>query len=132
MKTKVFDMPSLYADHHVTEVRRILMEIPGVNEVYASSGFRAVEIQYDETKVSEKDLEEKLNATGYMGELLTQTESEKAESSGESTGTFMRHTAAYRQTKLTVGFSQSINQNQGRPLWPCPGLGLIQVEKEME
>ena len=132
MKTKVLDMPSLYGDHHVTEVRSILLEIPGVQEVYASSSFRVVEIQYDESKTSEKDLEKVLDKNGYFGELLTQTESEKAESSGESTGTFLRHTAAYKQTKLTVGFSQSIVQNQGRALWPCPGMGLIQLGKEME
>ena len=132
MKTKVFDLPSLYGDHHVTEVRRILMETPGVQEVYASSGFRVVEIQFDESKTNDKELENILENSGYLGELITEVESEKPESTGESTGTYFRHTTAYTQTKLTVGFSQSINQNQGRPLWPCPGIGKIQVEKEME
>ena len=132
MKTKVFDLPALYADHHVTEVRRLLLEIPGVQEVYASSGFQALEIQYDDSKLSEKDLENKLEEGGYLGKLITQIESEKPENTGESTGTYLRHTAAYAQTKLTVGFSQSIDQNQGRSLWPCPGMGLIQIEKETE
>ena len=35
------DLPAMYGDHHVVEVRRILMDIPGVEDVYASSGFRA-------------------------------------------------------------------------------------------
>jgi len=132
MKKKVFELPALFGDHHVTEVRRLLLETPGVQDVYASSGFQVVEIQYDENKISEKDLESKLVEGGYMGKLITQIESEKPESTGESTGTYLRHTAAYTQTKLTVGFSQSVDQNQGRSLWPCPGMGLIQIEKEKD
>jgi len=130
MKTKVFELPALYGDHHVTEVRRILMEIPGVNDVYASSGFRIVEISYDENKVNDLELQVKLDDAGYLGDLLTKIESEKAESSGESTGTFLRHTAAYTQTKLVVSFAQNIG-TQGRPLWPCPGMGPIKTEKEV-
>ena len=129
MKTKVFEMPALFGDHHVTEVRRILMEIPGVNDVYASSGFRIVEISYDEKKVNDLELQVKLDDAGYSGELLTKVESEKAESSGESTGTFLRHTAAYTQTKLVVSFAQNIG-SQGRPLWPCPGMGPIRTGNE--
>ncbi|MFC2063658.1 heavy-metal-associated domain-containing protein [Chloroflexota bacterium] len=132
MKIKVFDLPAMYGDHHVTEVRRLLLETQGVEDVYASSGFQAVEVQYDEKKVNEQDLEELLNKGGYLGQLITQIESEIPESTGESTGTYFRHTAAYTQTKLTVGFSQAINQNQGRALWPCPGIGLVKVEKEMD
>jgi len=130
MKTKVFELPALYGDHHVTEVRRILMEIPGVNDVYASSSFRIVEINYDEIKVNDLELQVKLDDAGYSGELLTKIESEKAESSGESTGTFLRHTAAYSQTKLVVSFAQNIGK-QGRPLWPCPGMGPISNENEV-
>jgi len=37
MKTKVIELPALFGDHHVTEVRRILNEIQGVKDVYASS-----------------------------------------------------------------------------------------------
>jgi hypothetical protein len=130
MKTKVFELPALYGDHHVTEVRRIMLETPGVQDVYASSGFRVIEIQYDENKVNDLELQVKLNDAGYLGDLLTRIESEKAESSGESTGTYLRHTAAYAQTKLVVGFAQNIGK-QGRPLWPCPGMGPIRNENEV-
>ena len=130
MKTKIFELPALYGDHHVSEVRRILLEIPGVQDVYASSGFRVVEIQYDEKKVNDLELQVKLDDSGYSGDLLTTIESEKAESSGESTGVFMRHTAAYAQTKLVVSFAQNIGK-QGRPLWPCPGMGPIHTENEV-
>ena len=132
MKTKVMELPALFGDHHVTEVRRILLEIPGVNEVYASSGFGIVEIQYDEKKVNDLELQLKLDDAGYTGELLTKVESEKAESTGNNTEIFLRHTAAYSQTKLVVGFRQNIGIQQGRPLWPCPGMGIIRNEKEVD
>jgi len=130
MKTKVFELPALYGDHHVSEVRRILMEIPGVSDVYASSSFRIVEVTYDEKKVNDLEIQIKLDDSGYSGDLLTKIESEKAESSGESTGTFLRHTAAYTQTKLVVSFAQNIGK-QGRPLWPCPGMGPIRTDNEV-
>ncbi|HBG74557.1 MAG: hypothetical protein A2X25_11030 [Chloroflexi bacterium GWB2_49_20] len=130
MKTKIFELPALYGDHHVTEVRRIMFETPGVEDVYASSGFRIIEIQYDENKINDLELQVKLDDAGYLGELLTRIESEKAESSGESTGTYLRHTAAYSQTKLVVGFAQNIGKH-GRPLWPCPGMGPIKNENEV-
>ena len=41
------ELPSMYGDHHVSEVRRILLEMEGVSEVYASSAFRAVEVEYN-------------------------------------------------------------------------------------
>jgi copper chaperone CopZ len=132
MKKKVIELPAMFGDHHVTEVRRILNEMQGVKDVYASSGFRVVEIEYDEDKVSDQELQVKLDDAGYSGELETSKESEKAESSGENTQIFLRHTAAYEQTKLVVGFGQYIGKQQSRPLWPCPGMGPIRYEKEVD
>jgi copper chaperone CopZ len=130
MKTKVFELPALFGDHHVTEVRRILLEMQGVQSVYASSSFGIVEVEYDEKKVNDLELQVKLDDAGYTGEILTKIESEKAESSGENSEIFVRHTAAYMQTKLMVGFSQKISKQQGRALWPCPGMGPIHNEIE--
>lgn len=132
MKTKIVELPAMFGDHHVTEVRRILNEMQGVQDVYASSGFRVVEINYDEGKVSDQELQSKLDETGYSGELFTSIESEKAESSGDNTQVYMRHTASYSQTKLVVGFGQNIGKQQSRPLWPCPGMGTIQNENEVK
>ena len=45
METKSFEAPALYGDHHVSEVRRILLELTGVNEVYvSSSAFQIIEV----------------------------------------------------------------------------------------
>jgi copper chaperone CopZ len=66
-KNVTFDTPALYGDHHVMEVRRILLEVPGVEDVYASSGFRIVEVTFDDEKISEAEISQKLGEAGYLG-----------------------------------------------------------------
>jgi copper chaperone CopZ len=112
----------MYGDHHVVEVRRLLFEIEGVEDVYASSGFRAVEISFDPEKANAEDLKAKLDEAGYIGELPIPVEipAESASTGGEKKG-FFRHTAAYETTNQVVSFGQTVNY-EGRALWPCPGM----------
>ncbi len=56
MEKYTLDLPTMYGDHHVLEVRRILLEIPGIQDVYASSAFRAVEVTYDPAEVISGDI----------------------------------------------------------------------------
>ncbi len=121
MKTVTIELPALFGDHHVTEIRRLLLEVPGVADVYASSCFRIAEISFDETEAKEADFEAKLEAAGYMGELPIAIEVGALEN-GEEERPYFRHSASYEQTKKTVGFAQNVNY-EGRPLWPCPGMG---------
>jgi copper chaperone CopZ len=128
METKVFETPALYADHHVSEVRRLLLEMNGVEDVYVSSAFRIVEVTYDSGKINESEIVEKLESAGYIGEFTIPTEAGvSAYQQEESSPTFFRHTSAYEQTRQTVSFTQNVSF-QGRPLWPCPGMGVINVE----
>lgn len=129
MRTKSFDVPAMYGDHHVSDVRRILLETPGVEDVYASSAFRVVEVTYDEKKVNDLELQTKLEDAGYLGEWHFHTESGKAVGTDEGATEFMRHTAVYEQIKKTVSFSQQV-AHRGRPLWPCPGMGPIRSMDE--
>ncbi len=124
MKSVTFQVPAMYGDHHVVEVRRVLSAIPGVLDIYASSAFHVVQVDFDETQTNDIDLQVKLDNAGYVGEWSILTETGKAVSSGEGTPPFMRHTATYEQTRQTVSFAQNVNY-QGRPLWPCPGMGVI-------
>jgi copper chaperone CopZ len=124
MEKRIFEVPAMYGDHHVSEVRRILLEIPGVEDVYASSAFRIVEVSFDPNITSEQAVDTKMQEAGYMGEWLLNTESGKAVGSGIGSGTFMRHTMVNEQVKQVVGFAQKVGY-QGRPLWPCPGMGPI-------
>ena len=52
MDTLTLEVKTMYGDHHVVEVRRILLGLPGVEDVYASSSFRVVEVTYDPGKVN--------------------------------------------------------------------------------
>lgn len=70
METITVDLPTMYGDHHVAEVRRILLAMPGVEDVYASSAFHVVRARVDPAQVSEADLRAKLSEAGYLGEML--------------------------------------------------------------
>jgi copper chaperone CopZ len=124
MTSVVIDVPVMYADHHVVEVRRILFGVPGVKAVDASSAFRVVKIEFDPDKTSEDALRQILAVNGYLDDLQTPTESGKP-AVGSDEKTYFRHTAAYAAAGATVSFGQEIAFS-GRPLWPCPGMGAPQ------
>jgi copper chaperone CopZ len=128
MKKITIDLPTMYGDHHVIEVRRILLAIPGVEDVYASSGFRAVEVTYDPEKVNDLEIQLKLDEAGYLGEWTILAESGVAVARTNGDGSF-RHTAVYEQTRQVVSFAQNVG-SMGRPLWPCPGMGVIKSMEE--
>ncbi len=129
METKSFVAPALYADHHVSEVRRILLELDGVTDVYASSAFQVVEVTYDESKINDLEIAVKLDEAGYLGEWTVPIELGTAAQQGAENNPFFRHTATYETTKQTVSFAQKVSY-QGRPLWHCPGIGAIKMEDE--
>jgi copper chaperone CopZ len=125
MKTVSFETPALFGDHHVTEVRRVLLELPGVFEVDASSAFQVVEVTYDPDKINDLQIALKLDQEGYLGEWTLPIEAgATAYHAAAGLKPYFRHTAAYEQTRLNVSFAQNVAY-LGRPLWPCPGLGVI-------
>ena len=122
MNSLVLEAPAMYADHHVQEVRRILLAMPGIEEVNASSAFHAVEVGFDPDRIGEDAIRKALTETGYMSELVTPAESGNPAFSGEGNGEiFYRHSEAIEAIDANVGFEQAI-PNAGRPLWPCPGM----------
>jgi copper chaperone CopZ len=123
-------LPAMYGDHHVTDVRRILLDLPGVLKVYASSAFRTVDVQYDPAQVGEDKIKAALEEAGYMGDLPQRVEPSTAFVQGSGNDDHFRHTIVYEQTKQVVSFSQKVGY-QGRPLWPCPGMGPVNnIEEE--
>lgn len=125
------DLPSMYGDHHVTEVRHLLLELPGVSEVYASSSFHVVEITYDEAQLSSDQIKAVLSEAGYLGEIPVTVERGAIGERENGDKPFFRHTVAYVQTGSSIGFAQEVPFT-GRPLWPCPGMGPIkQAEEEL-
>ena len=130
MNTLSLDLPSMYGDHHVIEVRYLLMELDGVDNVYASSGFQIVEIEYDEAKLDAEAIKVVLDEAGYLGELPISVEQGAIEDRENGQKPFFRQSVAYEQIGRDVSFAQQV-PFAGRPLWPCPGMGPIkQVEEE--
>ena len=123
------ELPTMYGDHHVVEVRRLLFELSGVKDVYASSSFQIVEVDYDEVGLDGETIEATLEKAGYLGEMPTPVEVGASPVGSNGDKTFFRHTAAYEQTGKTVGFVQKL-PDTGRPLWPCPGMGVVKTMEE--
>lgn len=135
MASLSLELPSMYGDHHVIEVRRILQEFDGVSEVYASSGFRVVEVEYNSKKTPKKDLISALEEAGYMGDFSLAAEP-ATPANEDIEGAYFRHTEAFEQTGNTVSFEQEVKVHRS-PLWPCPGMGpvktkLLEVDEETQ
>jgi copper chaperone CopZ len=129
MKKAEFSVPAMYADHHVAEVRRILEAIPGVSEIYASSAFQAVEVEYDPAVTNDLDIAVKLDEAGYLGEWSLPKEASVATYQSDDQQAYFRHTAVYESSRNLMGFTQQVKY-EGRPLWPCPGFGVIRKQME--
>lgn len=126
MEKASFVAPALYGDHHVTEVRRMLLSLEGVIEVYASSAFHVIEVTYDPQKIDAEQLKAVLERSGYLAELPVPVEAPSQGGPGDGQ-TFFRHTAVMENVRQVV-FLRPVPY-QGRPLWPCPGFGILKAEE---
>lgn len=131
MKKLTLDVPTMYGDHHVIEVRRLLLEIAGVKDVYASSAFQTVEVTYDEEQTNEDEIRSRLEQAGYMGELPMPVETGTAGAESNGRKAYFRHSAALETARETITFQQQVPFT-GRPLWPCPGMGLLKKQDDMQ
>lgn len=123
------ELPAMYADHHVMEVRRILSELPGVENIYASSCFGIVELWFDPQQLTPEQIQDRLQEAGYLGELNIPVETQTPASTQTGKPAFFRHTSVYEVVRSSVSFGQVVNY-LGRPLWQCPGLGVIKGMEE--
>jgi copper chaperone CopZ len=132
MESLSIKLPALFADHHVVEVRRILSELPGIGDIFASSAFRSVEIKYDPALVDDENIARVLAAAGYLDELPLPLEIGAQENGQEKARPFFRHSTAYAQAGKTISFAQDVPITS-RSHWPCPGMGVIErLEDEIE
>jgi copper chaperone CopZ len=65
MERLTCSIPSLFADHHVIAVRKVLLALPGVGSVVASSMYRDVTVDFDAEKTSADALRSAIEAAGY-------------------------------------------------------------------
>jgi excisionase family DNA binding protein len=128
MEKTVIDVPAMYGDHHVLEVRQMLLALSGIEEVMASSCFHAVEVSFDPTQITEEDIKAVLDEGGYLKPLPVPIESEIAVTllPEEDRAAGFRHTVAYEQARDVVSFAHAVpQQTTSYVLWPCPGLGVL-------
>lgn len=120
-------LPTMYGDHHVLEVRRLLLAMTGVEDVYASSAFHTVEVTYDPSILEPESIQAALAEAGYSEQLAVPTETIHSYRPEDPVKSTFRHTMSYQQLSTTVSFAQTTN-SVGRALWPCPGMGLIKAK----
>jgi copper chaperone CopZ len=120
----VFETPALYGDHHVSEVRRVLLQMPGIQEIYASSCFHTVEVSFDPAVVTPETIAACLASAGYLEPLPVAEESGVYLSPQEGGGVPTRHSSTYAGGKQSVSFTQDVSR-EPRAGWPCPGMGIL-------
>lgn len=74
MKRSTFSIPSMYADHHVLQVRQALAGLDGVESVLASAAKRAVVVEHDDEVVTTRALGRALQEAGYAVEVPVELE----------------------------------------------------------
>ena len=65
MASHTSKVPTMFADHHVLQVRQALSALDGVQKIIASSAWQAVVVEYDEDKLSADAIEAALSEAGY-------------------------------------------------------------------
>ena len=65
MERVQFNVPSLWADHHVLKVRALLSGLTGVQDVTASSAFQMVALSFDPAVTSAAAIQSALTEAGY-------------------------------------------------------------------
>jgi hypothetical protein len=126
MKTYQTDLPTMFGDHHVREVRRILLDLPGIDDIYASSAFQFLQFDYDESQVKEVEIIAVLEGAGYLGNLESPVETSIPAT--ETDQAIFRHTQAFNQTRKVSFHRETVYS--GRPLFPCPGMGPVTIVEE--
>ena len=65
MENVLFDVSTMYADHHVIAVRQALLAVSGVEDVWASSAWKQVEVSHDPSTISPDGVSQALEQAGY-------------------------------------------------------------------
>ena len=93
MEKVIIDVPAMYADHHVLAVRKLLTQLDGIGDVYASSAFKQVLVQYDPAAIAPEAVTQALQEAGYTEEMPMPVQEKLAEDSWKN-GSF-RMTKTY-------------------------------------
>ena len=65
MEKLQLSIPGLWADHHILNVREVLVHLAGVDSVYASSAWKQALVVFDPAKTDRTAIELALAQAGY-------------------------------------------------------------------
>lgn len=65
MEKVTFNIPAMWADHHVLAVRQALGQVSGVQEVLASAMYQDVLVKYEPGTVTPDAMQNALHSAGY-------------------------------------------------------------------
>ena len=65
MENVTLSAPAMFADHHVLKVRQVLYALDGVEDVYASSAWHTVIVNFDADKIDQAAIQDALSEAGY-------------------------------------------------------------------
>ena len=71
MASLTVNLPTMFADHHVLKVRDVLYAMDGVEDVFASSAWLAVIVNYVPEKIEPEAINRALTDAGYTPDLPT-------------------------------------------------------------
>ena len=92
--------------------------------------FKSLKSPMKQILIKEVAISSMLDEAGYLGDWLMPTESGVAASlESDRALTFFRHTEVFGTSREVVSFAQRVNYS-GRPLWNCPGFGVIKSKME--
>jgi hypothetical protein len=97
--------------------------MPGVENIYASSAFRVVEVGYDPAKLDANVIKAELGEAGYLDNLVVPLENAMADNNS-GTRPHLRYSTVYEQTRQVVSFAQDVGDSE-QIILHCPGLGVI-------
>ncbi len=116
MEKVSLNVPTMYGDHHVLAVRKLLEALPGVEKVYATSAFKSVSVTFDPAKTNQAEIERVLTENGYApGVEMPSPVWEPRQQEGPR---FVRASGLAQMTSFTL--PQMATTASGAPR-PCPG-----------
>ena len=71
MASVTVSVPKMFADHHVLKVRDVLYAMDGVEDVFASSAWHAVIVNYIPDKIKPEAINKALTDAGYAPDMPT-------------------------------------------------------------
>ncbi len=110
MPTATFDLPAMYADHHVALVRQMVLALPGVTAVTASAARHQLEVTFDPAQLTEAALTSALTQNGYPP--------------GSAPSEHLSYTGELQQHSVALEHRETASKtNYAAPaLGACPGL----------